>query len=260
MWIGSLDLLHFGWFVVFALFLLWSRYGSNAEMSQGENERSVVPAELAHRKGQERLAEMIPQTALYESANPFVNYLHNKRRKVVLGLVGGSKGLVLDLGCGDGFFLERLGDAIGVDLSKTRVQRAKRRSGKPVLVCSAQKIPFRSNAFDLVVVSEVLEHLTDPDECLAEIACVLKDGGSAIISVPNDRVMKMGGRFAHVLGNIVGGISGRMKYQLPTVRDHLHEISPDHLRTFLMPVRRSNIFFNLPFRLAFFHIGLYRTK
>jgi len=229
-------------------------------MSLAENKKSLRSAELAHRKSQERLAEMVPQTALYESANPFKNYLHNKRRKVVLGFIGDSEGLVLDLGCGDGFFLERLGNAVGVDLSKIRIRRAKRRSGKPVLVCSAEKLPFRRTTFEFVIVSEVLEHLTDPDECLDEITCVLKREGLAVISVPNDRVLEIGGRFAYVLGIVLGRVSGRMKHQLPAVREHLHEIGPDYLRTFLTPVRRSNVLFDLPFRLAFFHVGLYRIK
>jgi len=53
-------------------------------------------------------------------------------------------------------FLEKLDDAIGIDLSKVRVKRAKERSGKPVVVCAAETLPFKDQTFDYIIISGVL--------------------------------------------------------------------------------------------------------
>jgi ubiquinone/menaquinone biosynthesis C-methylase UbiE len=51
---------------------------------------------------------------------------------------------------------------------------------------NAQSLPFATASFDKVICSEVLEHLQDPDIALKEIARVLKPGGRALISIPNE--------------------------------------------------------------------------
>jgi ubiquinone/menaquinone biosynthesis C-methylase UbiE len=47
-------------------------------------------------------------------------------------------------------------------------------------------LPFKDNSFNKMVVSEVLEHLENPGQALAEIYRVLKADGIALISVPNN--------------------------------------------------------------------------
>lgn len=52
------------------------------------------------------------------------------------------------------------------------------------IVCDAQRLPFRSGAFDVVVGFELLEHLPDTDRCLGEINRVLHRGGHVVMSLP----------------------------------------------------------------------------
>lgn len=47
-----------------------------------------------------------------------------------------------------------------------------------------ETLPFKDNAFDAVISIAVLEHVRDPDACVAEIARVLKPGGKLICCVP----------------------------------------------------------------------------
>lgn len=50
---------------------------------------------------------------------------------------------------------------------------------------SAEILPYPDYRFSLVVMSEVLEHLPDPDYALGEIHRVLKPGGNLILTTPN---------------------------------------------------------------------------
>jgi len=58
---------------------------------------------------------------LYESRNFLKRTLRNKRREAVLSLAQGS--LIPDVGCGDGYFLEKLDNAVGAELSKIRARK-----------------------------------------------------------------------------------------------------------------------------------------
>lgn len=53
------------------------------------------------------------------------------------------------------------------------------------LVCDATKIPFDSNHFDVVILSEVLEHVIDQERCIREIYRVLKPNGYLMLTTPN---------------------------------------------------------------------------
>jgi SAM-dependent methyltransferase len=55
---------------------------------------------------------------------------------------------------------------------------------QPDLVCDAAAVALRDATVDVVVCSEVLEHLGDPDRALAEITRVLRPGGVLILSTP----------------------------------------------------------------------------
>jgi len=107
--------------------------------------------------------------------------------------------IILEIGCGSGAFLKRIGREIkgkmiiGLDFSKTAIMKAKSvnrlRENVILIVGDATKLPFRSNAFDLLIASEVLEHLAglDKKRCIYEANRVLKTKGLFILSTPNPR-------------------------------------------------------------------------
>jgi 2-polyprenyl-6-hydroxyphenyl methylase/3-demethylubiquinone-9 3-methyltransferase len=105
-------------------------------------------------------------------------------------------GRVLDIGCGTGFLLERLADrgysGVGVDLSPESVAIARKRLGEmgaadrlQAEIGSAYEPP--EGVFDLVTLTDVLEHLEDPRACLRALAGRLAPGGLLVISTPNRR-------------------------------------------------------------------------
>jgi ubiquinone/menaquinone biosynthesis C-methylase UbiE len=104
---------------------------------------------------------------------------------------------ILDVGCGEGFTLERLRKEkigkklVGVDFLDRAIKIGKEVHPKLDLrKGSIYDLKFKDNTFDLVICSEVLEHLDDPEKGLDEIARVT--GKYAILSVPNEPFFMMG--------------------------------------------------------------------
>lgn len=83
--------------------------------------------------------------------------------------------LVLDVGCGDAPYIDIFGSFqyIGVDLSKR---------SKVAVLCDGAQLPFNSEIFDLVLASELLEHVSKPSLVLKEAHRVLKFDGHIIIT------------------------------------------------------------------------------
>ena len=108
--------------------------------------------------------------------------------------------LVLDIGCGEGrhslgLYVDREVNAIGIDLSTEDLKIAKSRikdftvtdtnkSSCAFGVGDIQSLPFKDNAYDAVICSEVLEHLESLDNAVSAIVRVLKPGGVLAVSVP----------------------------------------------------------------------------
>jgi SAM-dependent methyltransferase len=107
--------------------------------------------------------------------------------------------LVLDIGCGYGRHsfevVRRGGRSIALDLSDTELKDvlamfkalAAERDDKVVSACvnaTALSLPFADDTFDHVIASEVLEHIPDDTDAMAEIARVTKPGGTIAVTVP----------------------------------------------------------------------------
>ncbi|HVO95801.1 MAG TPA: class I SAM-dependent methyltransferase, partial [Terriglobales bacterium] len=95
-----------------------------------------------------------------------------------------------DVGCGGGGYLYRLRqwgwDTYGVEPSETGAEQA-RRLGLNVKHGSLQSAAFDNEFFDVIRLSNVLEHLPDPTSTLHEIRRILKSDGRVYITVPNTR-------------------------------------------------------------------------
>jgi SAM-dependent methyltransferase len=97
-------------------------------------------------------------------------------------------GRVLEDGCGVGEYLAHLqplaGQAVGLEYEFDRAEVAKKKS-EQVTCAAAEKLPYLSNIFDLVLSHEVLEHVQDDQQAVNEMIRVLKPGGRLILFVPN---------------------------------------------------------------------------
>lgn len=116
-----------------------------------------------------------------------------------LGVRTGAR--VLDIGCGLGRHsfevMRRGGHAVALDLSDTDLKdvrstfHAMREEGHApphsrgdAVNGDALHLPFEDGTFDHVIASEVLEHIPDDEEAMAEVARVCKPGGTIAVTVP----------------------------------------------------------------------------
>ena len=94
------------------------------------------------------------------------------------------QGKVLDFGCGKKPYRSLFANAkeyIGVDYE------GEGHSHKNELIdvlYDGSKIPFEDNTFDNIFCSEVLEHIFNPDEIIAELYRVIKPGGKLLLTCP----------------------------------------------------------------------------
>jgi len=108
----------------------------------------------------------------------------NNRISVIKKLIPKNFNKILFIGCGKGNELRISEKGIAFDISSTAVKMAKEKNPKfNFAIADVHKLPFKKNSFDLIICSEILEHIEYPDQAVAEIRRILK--GTFIASVPN---------------------------------------------------------------------------
>jgi methionine biosynthesis protein MetW len=96
----------------------------------------------------------------------------------------------LDVGCGDGgtsgvWLNEHARRYVGVDIAESAVRMATDQGLDARLVTDAAELPFPDQSFDVAVCVEILEHLFEPQQALAEVYRILRPDGRLIATVPN---------------------------------------------------------------------------
>ena len=157
------------------------------------------------------------------------SYFGNARHDIVAMLTTGPDGAILELGCGSGgtgratIAAGKAGRYVGLELNEEAAAAASSALTE-VVVGDVQDLDLSRFAgqFDALIVSEVLEHLTDPWTTLARLTACLKPGGMVFASSPN--VAYWG-----VIRNLV---LGRFRYQETGLMDrtHLRWFTPESFR------------------------------
>jgi len=111
------------------------------------------------------------------------------RDRITLGYV--REGRILDAGCGEGITLEKLirqfpdCQVEGLDVDPANIEIC-RQHNLPVRQGSILQLPYDDNTFDTCTFMEVIEHLQQPEQALAELARVLKPAGRLLVVFPVD--------------------------------------------------------------------------
>ena len=120
--------------------------------------------------------------AYFYNYDPISIWLLNSQKKILNKIPLNNKYKILDVGCGTGNslnFLYRKGfrSLYGVDLSPNMINKAKLNNKNKLFIASVEKLPFKSNFFDIVICTEAFHHFPNPKKSITEMFRVLKKGG-----------------------------------------------------------------------------------
>lgn len=149
--------------------------------------------------------------------------------------------LILDVGCGDGFAIgvaarRNLAHRfVGLDWSAASLTRAAERGLTLLRAELDTGLPVKSGSVDVVIMSEVIEHLVDTDSAIEEAHRVLKPGGSLLLSTPNLAAWYNRGLLALGIQPVFSEVSLRSVFGRPgsQVAGHLHMFTRRALVEFL---------------------------
>ena len=140
-------------------------------------------------------------------------------------------GALLDVGCGDGLFLEEArrdgwrGD--GIEFSPEGARRAAARLGRPVAVGDLAVSSVLPGPYDVLALWHVLEHLPEPRPMLEAARRRLRPGGLLVIAVPNTDNLPMRAAYRLARGR-------RLPLWEPGAREpHVSHFTPATLRALL---------------------------
>lgn len=124
----------------------------------------------------------------------FEKVFHNERIKMWLTIANYKNKKVLDVGCNTGIITIPLAKAgvkiVGIDNNRDDIKKIKRNlkkeglSEKIAVYANARKLPFKDKTFDVVLLSDLLEHTSDPKKAADEAIRVTKPGGLIYATVP----------------------------------------------------------------------------
>ena len=186
----------------------------------------------------------------------YTRYADIKRLKFIedqlkeYGIQDGAS--VLDVGCGNGIIsmhLGRLGyNVLGVELSEDALEVAKSNNDLPNVEFrkeNAEKLKIEGLSFDVVICSEVLEHLYEPENLLHPLHGLLKETGIFIVTVPNGVGPRellvtrpyISMRKVPILLKLTNGLKKMLGYSGTTIQSSASDL--DHVQFFTRKQLRS---------------------
>lgn len=184
----------------------------------GEAQRSVSAAAAPQRSGVAAIYDDKPES-----------YFANARHDIVALLRTDRDAAVLELGCGAGgtgravLAAGKAGRYVGLELNDAAARIAEEALSE-VVVGDVESLDLRrfEGRFDALIISEVLEHLTDPWTTLRRLVGCLKPGGAVYASSPNLAQWQI----------VRSLVLGRFHYEPSGVMDrtHLRWFTPESYR------------------------------
>ncbi len=130
---------------------------------------------------------------------------------------------LLDVGAAYGFALDEARHAgwmaVGLEISAAAARRAGELAAGRLVLANASGVPFASDAFDVVTLWDVLEHLPEPHGVLTEVGRILRPGGRLVLTTGD-------------VGSLIARISGS-RWHLYTIPEHLFFYTRKSLRILL---------------------------
>lgn len=163
--------------------------------------------------------------AKHLSKNPAVSSLDNKLKRDIIKILNKvKKGNILDVGCGEGFITSNIARAFpetkitAIDPEEQYIKYAKKFNSLPNIKFETGDLDsFNSkDRFDLVISTEVLEHLDKPFETLKKM--ISFSGKYVLFTVPNEPFFRIGNflslKYVRRFGNTPGHLNNWTKKKL----------------------------------------------
>lgn len=181
---------------------------------------------------------------LYNSKNFLIKFVHNNRLNSIAKMIPDKgKFKIFDAGCGEGHLIKKLNSKnsnnlyYGVDVTEIALQKAKKRCPYAEFkIENLLKMNFDNAFFDVIICTEVLEHIIEYERAIEELKRILKKDGFLILTFPNE-----------FLWTISRFFLGRKSIKVP---DHVNSFNPNQIKSLVRMKLISQI--NLPFKLPFF--------
>ena len=120
----------------------------------------------------------------------------------LVGLPADDGRSVVEVGCGNGRYLELVSGAVGVDLSLGMLSTARAWAPRsPLVNADAQHLPLASAAFDVVLAPHMLYHVPDRTAAAYELRRILRDGG-VCVAVTNSKQTQS--QLREMIGDAIG--------------------------------------------------------
>jgi ubiquinone/menaquinone biosynthesis C-methylase UbiE len=130
--------------------------------------------------------------ALQPSASARLNFV-----KEVVKSINARQASFADLGCGSGVILSEIlmlkpsWTGHGLDISREAINYARKLAAHKRVADrtsfragNVTRLPYGDESLDLIIASEIIEHMPEPDVVVGEMARVLKPGGQLILTMP----------------------------------------------------------------------------
>ncbi len=169
----------------------------------------------------------------FNSRIPLQRWWQRKRCHIIRDFIG-DRMRVLDIGCGSSQLLNSTPQTVGLDSNADKL-RYMRRPSRCLVNAAVEALPFPDAAFEVIVASQLVEHLAPSVEPFAEMARCLQPGGVLIIGTPDygrwqwriikrlyDLVQPGASRDIHAAHYARASLSARLEQRGFVVREYRH--------------------------------------
>jgi len=177
----------------------------------------------------------------YTNPNPLMRWLVWKRVEVLFSIINSldlQKSSVLDFGCGYGLFLPLLAEKskriIAFDLDVKELSKMGESSGwkNIIYLDDYYQLASMGNYFDLILASEVLEHVSDLENKIVDFSKLLTPKGILLVSGPSENILY---KFGRKLAGYSGEYHERNIYQIKEMLTKYFKIEPAVIIIPIMP-------------------------
>lgn len=128
----------------------------------------------------------------FEKQNyPATRFEQERLHEMILTYVPSTAKMILDMGCGGGWVAEAClpkgKTVVSADISLTNPGKALEKHPSPrhfAMVADALHLPVKNEFFDVIIASEIMEHVVSPDIFINNLYRAVKPGGRLIITTP----------------------------------------------------------------------------